>query len=125
MMQKCMKAPMALADQKPEHFEYRNRVKGFNEELQQHIDDKVTSVDGHIKNLQQRIPELINNTLLDRYLITDSRGQHKDARSKMRDEVLDADYEDITERIPQAVVISANDEDEDYEFNPADMNFSR
>lgn len=125
MMQKCMKAPMALADQKPEHFEYRNRVKGFNEELQQHIDDKVASVDGHIKNLQQRIPELINNTLLDRYLITDSRGQHKDARSKMRDEVLDADYEDITERIPQAVVISANDEDEDYEFNPADMNFSR
>lgn len=125
LMQKCMKAPMALADQKPEHFEYRNRVKGFNEELQQHIDDKVTSVDGHIKNLQQRIPELINNTLLDRYLITDSRGQHKDARSKMRDEVTDADYEDITERIPQAVVISANDEDEDYEFNPADMNFSR
>lgn len=125
MMQKCMKAPMALADQKPEHFEYRNRVKGFNEELQQHIDDKVASVEGHIKNLQQRIPELINNTLLDRYLITDSRGQHKDARSKMRDEVLDADYEDITERIPQAVVISANDEDEDYEFNPADMNFSR
>lgn len=125
MMQKCMKAPMALADQKPEHFEYRNRVKGFNEELQQHIDGKVASVDGHIKNLQQRIPELINNTLLDRYLITDSRGQHKDARSKMRDEVLDADYEDITERIPQAVVISANDEDEDYEFNPADMNFSR
>lgn len=107
LMQKCMKAPMALADQKPEHFEYRNRVKGFNEELQQHIDDKVTSVDGHIKNLQQRIPELINNTLLDRYLITDSRGQHKDARSKMRDEVTDADYEDITERIPQTVVISA------------------
>ncbi len=125
MMQKCMKAPMALADQKPEHFEYRNRVKGFNEELQQHIDDKVASVDGHIKNLQQRIPELINNTLLDRYLITDSRGQHKDARSKMRDEVTDADYEDVTERLPQAVVISANDEDEDYEFNPADMSYSR
>lgn len=125
MMQKCMKAPMALADQKPEHFEYRNRVKGFNEKLQQHIDDKVASVDGHIKNLQQRIPELINNTLLDRYLITDSRGQHKDARSKMRDEVTDADYEDVTERLPQAVVISANDEDEDYEFNPADMSYSR
>lgn len=125
MMQKCMKAPMALADQKPEHFEYRNRVKGFNEELQQHIDDKVASVDGHIKNLQQRIPELINNTLLDRYLITDSRGQHKDARSKMRDEVTDADYEDVTERMTRAVVISANDEDEDYEFNPADMSYSR
>lgn len=100
-------------------------MKGFNEELQQHIDDKVASVDGHIKNLQQRIPELINNTLLDRYLITDSRGQHKDARSKMRDEVTDADYEDVTERLPQAVVISANDEDEDYEFNPADMSYSR
>lgn len=125
MMQCDMTVPMALADQKPEHFEYRNKVKNFNEELQKHIDDKVASVDGHIKTLSQRIPDLINNTLLDRYLITDSRGQHKDARSKMRDEVTDADYEEVTERIPQAVVIAANDEDEDYEFNPADMNFSR
>lgn len=125
MMQKCMEVPMALADQKPEHFEHRNRVKGFNEELQQRIDDKVASVDGHIRNLSQRIPELINNTLLDRYLITDSRGQHKDARSKMRDEVMDADYEEVTEHIPQAVAIAVNNEDEDYEFNPADMSFSR
>lgn len=125
MMQCDMTVPMALADQKPEHFEYRNKVKNFNEELQKHIDDKVASVDGHIKTLSQRIPDLINNTLLDRYLITDSRGQHKDARSKMRDEVMDADYEEVMERIPQAVVIAANDEDEDYEFNPADMNFSR
>lgn len=125
MMQKCMEVPMALADQKPEHFEHRNRVKGFNEELQQRIDDKVASVDGHIRNLSQRIPELINNTLLDRYLITDSRGQHKDARSKMRDEVTDADYEEVTEHIPQAVAIAVNNEDEDYEFNPADMSFSR
>ncbi|MCM0236708.1 hypothetical protein J8L13_04690 [Bacteroides fragilis] len=125
MMQRCMKSPMALADQKPEHFEYRNRVESFNEELQQRIDDKVSSVDGHIKNLRQRIPELINNTLLDRYLITDSRGQHKDARSEMRDEAMDADYEEVTERMPQAVATAAGDEDEDYEFNAADMNFSR
>lgn len=125
MMTRPLKVPMALADQKPEHFEHRNNVQKFNEGLQQHIDDKIVSVDGHIKNLSQRIPELINNTLLDRYLITDSRGQHKDARSKMRDEVTDADYEDVTERMPQAVAIAANDEDEDYSFNPADMNFSR
>ena len=125
MMQRCMKSPMALADQKPEHFEYRNRVDKFNEELQQHIDQKVADVDGHIKNLSQRIPELINNTLLDRYLITDSRGQHKDARSKMRDEVTDADYEEVTERMPQAVAMAASDEDEDYEFNSADMRYSR
>lgn len=125
MMQRCMASPMALADQKPEHFEYRNRVDKFNEELQQHIDQKVADVDGHIKNLSQRIPELINNTLLDRYLITDSRGQHKDARSKMRDEVTDADYEDVTERIPQAVAMATSDEDEDYEFNSADMRYSR
>lgn len=124
MMQRDMKIPMALADQKPEHFEYRNRVKGFNEELQQHIDNKAVSVDNHIKNLTQRIPGLINNTLLDRYLITDSKGQHKDARSKMRDEVADADYEDVTGHIPQTVAVPAGDED-DYSFNPLDMNFSR
>ena len=125
MMQRDMKVPMALADQQPEHFEYRTRVRGFNEELQRHIDDKVASVDGHIRNLQQRIPELIGNTLLDRYLITDSRGQHKDARSRMRDEVADADYEDITSSVPQTVVAGTNEEDEDYEFNSADMRYSR
>lgn len=126
LMQQDMKVPMALADQKPEHFEYRNRVKGFNEELQQHIDEKAATVDRHIKNLSQRIPEMINNTLLDRYLITDSKGQHKDARAKMRDDtVVDAEFEDVTERIPQAVAVTASDEDEDYSFNPADMNFSR
>lgn len=124
MMQRDMKIPMALADQKPEHFEYRNRVKGFNEELQQHIDNKAVSVDNHIKNLTQRIPGLINNTLLDRYLITDSKGQHKDARSKMRDEVSDADYEDVTGHIPQTVAVPAGDED-DYSFNPLDMKFSK
>lgn len=126
MMTRPLKVPMALADQKPEHFEHRNNVQKFNEGLQQHIDSKAVSVDGHIRNLSQRIPELINNTLLDRYLITDSRGQHKDARSRMRDEVMDADYEDVTERIPQAVAIATHDdEDEEYEFNPADMNYSR
>ena len=125
IMQRCMKAPMALVDQKPEHFEYRNKVGQFNEGLQQHINDKVASVDGHIKNLQQRIPELINNTLLDRYLLTDSKGQHKDARSKMRDEVEDTDFEDVTGHIPKAIAVAANDEDEDYSFNPTDMNFSR
>lgn len=125
IMQRCMKAPMALVDQKPEHFEYRNKVGQFNEGLQQHINDKVASVDGHIKNLQQRIPELINNTLLDRYLLTDSKGQHKDARSKMRDEVEDTDFEDVTGHIPKAIAVAANDEDEDYSFNPSDMNFSR
>ena len=125
MMQRCMKSPMALADQKTEHFEYRNKVGQFNEGLQQHINDKVASVDGHIKNLQQRIPELINNTLLDRYLLTDSKGQHKDARSKMRNEVVDTDFEEVTGHIPKAITVAANDEDEDYSFNPADMNFSR
>lgn len=124
MMQRCMKAPMALADQKPEHFEYRNRVKQFNTNLQQHVDDKVEQVDKCIQTLQQRIPELIGNGLLDRYLITDNKGQHKDERSKMRSEITDADFEEITQRIPQTVMATANDE-EDYDFNPLDMNFSR
>ena len=126
MMQRCMKAPMALADQKPEHFEHRNNVRKFNEGLQQHIDEKTACVDGHIKNLQQRIPELINNSLLDRYLITDSRGQHKDERSRMREAVVDTDFEEITERIPAIVITpAASEEDEDYSFNPLDMQFSR
>lgn len=121
MMQRDMSVPMALADQKPEHFEYRNKVESFNKELQQHIDIKVASVDGHIKNLQQRIPELINNTLLDRYLITDSKGQHKDQRSEMRNTVEDAVFEEVK---PQVMAVASTCDD-DYDFNPLDMNFSR
>lgn len=103
---------MALTDQKPEHFEYRNKVKDFNDKLKKHIVDKEERVDERIKCIQQRIPELINNTLLDRYLITNSRGQHKDERERMREEIHEAEFEDslpgICSRFPFTTMMITN-----------------
>ena len=117
MMQRDIKVPMALADQKPEHFEYRARVDHFNNDIREKVKNKTTDVDNRIETIRQRIPELIGDTMLDRYLITDSQGQHKDVRSKMRDQATEADFVEV-------IPIAAGD-DEDYDYNPLDMNFSR
>ena len=125
VMQRDIKVPMALADQKPEHFEYRARVDKFNNKMAETVKEKVKDVDRRITTICQRIPEIAAGTVLDRYLITDSLGQHKDVRSKMRDDATDADFTEVTQRITrQSVAVSAGDDD-DYDYNPLDMNFSR
>lgn len=120
LLQQDIKVPMALADQKPEHFEYRSQVSSFNKDLTKHVQKQVDKVDKHIENIRQRVPELISDSLLDRYLLTDSRGQHKDERSRMRQEAADAVFEDVQQ--PVAIEVG---NDEDYDYNPLDMNFSR
>lgn len=124
MMQRCLSVPMALADQKEEHHAYRARVMLFNRELRAHIDEKVSAVDGQIRLLHQRIPERLDTSLLDRYLITDSRGQHKDERNARRREISDAVFLEMDDTLPQPVAAGLTEED-DYDFNPLDMNFSR
>lgn len=123
VMQRTMKIPMALADQKPEHFEYRKAVKEFNAEFERRYVEKQQEVDETIYRLREEFPMIgQRNSLLDRALITDSRGQHKDNRSKEREEVEDAF---ILEESTRRVFVPSADDDDDYEFNPTDMNFSR
>ncbi|WP_455670479.1 hypothetical protein [Phocaeicola faecalis] len=126
MLQRSMKVPMALVDQKPEHFEYRSKVDRLNGLLKQNVLDRQTKADAVIERLRTHecIPEIISNTLLDKLLITDSRGQHKDARTEMRLEVQDAEI--VEEHIPPSVRKKADEaEEEEYEFDPLDMSFSR
>lgn len=124
LLQQEIKVPMALADQKPEHFEYRARVDTFNRELTAHVQEKGHDVDQHIGHLYQQVPGLLGNSLLDIHLITDSRGQHKDERSKARDNTaVDVEYEDVTEHVSRPDTLTGDDED--YDYNPLDMNFSR
>lgn len=127
MLQRDIKVPMALADQKPEHFEYRTRVDKFNNELAEKVKGKEKDVDERIATIFQRIPEIAGGTVLDRYLITDSKGQHKDVRSKMRDDAMDADFTEVAQRITQQTAMApvGIDDDDDYDYNPMDMNFSR
>ena len=75
-----------------------------------------------------RYPQLKSNTLLDRALITDIHGQHKDRRSEASDAIADAvvvEEEAIPAPKRQLVVPTAQDEDDSYEWNPTDMRFSR
>ena len=125
VLHRDIKVPMALADQKPEHFEYRTRVDKFNNEIAETVKEKVKDVDKRITTICQRIPEIAAAPVLDRYLITDSLGQHKDVRSKMRDDATDADFTEVTQRITQQSVMVSTGDDDDYDYNPLDMNFSR
>ena len=123
MMQRTMKVPMALVDQKKEHFEYRKQVRDFNQEFERRYVEKQNRVDEVLDGLRQELPAIGNNRLLERALITDSRGQHKDRRYDAREEVEEAF---IIDESPRQVFVSVNtDDDEDYEFKPTDMNFSR
>lgn len=92
LLQRDMKIPMALADQKPEHFEYRAQVDNFNHRLVEQVKDQVNRVDQRIEAIRQQVPQLIGNTMLDRYLIVDSLGQHKDARAKMQAEATESGF---------------------------------
>lgn len=121
LMQRTMKVPMALADQKKEHFEYRKKVQDFNTEFERRYVEKQNKVDEVLTAMREELPALGNNRLLDRALITDSRGQHKDRRYEQR-EVVDAF---IVEEAPRRTFVPVMDDDDDYEFNPTDMRFSR
>ena len=123
MMQRTMKVPMALVDQKPEHHEYRKQVREFNEEFERRYVDKQTKVDDMLDSLREELPALSRNNLLQRALITDSKGQHKDRRYESRSEVEEAF---IIEEAPRHTFVPVHDDDDDdYEFKPTDMNFSR
>ena len=121
LMQRTMKVPMALADQKKEHFEYRKKVQDFNIEFERRYVEKQNKVDEVLTAMREELPALGQNRLLDRALITDSRGQHKDRRYEQR-EVVDAF---IVEEAPRRVFVPVTEDDDDYEFNPTDMRFSR
>lgn len=110
MMQRDIVVPMALVDQKEEHFEYRSKVSSFNKELEQKVIDKQTETTEALQQLCERIPMLINNTLLDRLMITDSKGQHKDARTEMRELGKESNFN-----------IPAYEPDTDFEFNARDF----
>ena len=124
-MQRTMKVPMALADQKPEHFEYRRKVQQFNDQFEQRYVEKQNQVDETLGLLREELPALGGNRLLERALITDSRGQHKDRRYDERDGVEDAFIIEETTRRAFVPVQTTDDDDDDYEFKPTDMNFSR
>lgn len=113
--------PMALKDQKPEHFEYRKKVEDFNKALENEIvEQSEKDVNTIIENVYSR--SLPGHNILERFCITDSRGQHKDNRNELKLHAEDAEYEEET---PKPVPVPYPDDDEDFVFDATQANFSR
>ncbi|MEG1926404.1 MAG: hypothetical protein RR415_11740, partial [Ruthenibacterium sp.] len=105
--------PMALKEQKPEHFEERARIGQFNSNLEQRALDKMIQVQETVETIFNDNPQL-NNTLA-RLVICDSRGQHKDERNDIR---LGVTMPKALPNQRKAKTAPADDE-EDYVFDEA------
>lgn len=114
--------PMALIDQKPEHFEQRQRIKEFNEQLKREI---VETAEHDVEVIRDNVysSALPGHNILERLLITDSRGQHKDNRNELKLHAEDAEYEE--EEMPKRTPVAYPDDEEDYDFDPTQASFSR
>ena len=110
--------PMALVDQKPEHFEHRRRIREFNDNLKKEI---IATAEEDAENIRSSVYNfgIKADNILERLLITDSRGQHKDNRNALRLEA-----EDIEEE-PIAKPAALPDDEDDFDFDPTTANFSR
>jgi CRISPR/Cas system CSM-associated protein Csm2 small subunit len=87
MMEEKFVQPMALIERREGDFEQLQRVRDFNEQLE----DKVTefrAISGdNVRRLIEGRPEL---DTLKKFLITDNRGQHKDRRNDVRGKAVEA-----------------------------------
>lgn len=119
LLQKEHKMAMAIADQSEEDKKHLSKIRAYNKELEERVQQKLSATSKTIERLTQRVPSLMaSGGILDAHLICDSRGQHKDRRSEARElSVEEVTYEELPVIPPT--------EEEDYEFNPADMAFSR
>ena len=121
--------PMALVDQKEEHYEHLRRVRQYNKEMEQRYIEANEERDRTLKNLVERIPQILHAGILEKSMIVDNMGQHKDRRTeeRERDRIYYEDADIIDEdNVPgKPTPNQTADDDEDYEWDPTDMNFSR
>ena len=83
MLEQKYVQPMALADRKPGDAEQLERVRKYNRDLEAHVAGRIGE---HYQRAEQLISgsATLRGSIEDRLLITDSRGQHKDNRSRKR-----------------------------------------
>lgn len=102
LMQERHIVPMALHDQSPADFAYRAKVEKDNKALEQHVVAKMSRATELAQEVMADLPQLgQGNPLLERFCITDSRGQHKDNRNSLREIAADADYVEIGVKPPK------------------------
>lgn len=74
--------PMALADREEGDAEQLQRVRNFNKQLEEHVANTLGEANENARTAVASAPELGN--ILNRLLITDSKGQHKKERNALR-----------------------------------------
>lgn len=113
MLEEKYVQPMALADRQEGDAQQLERVRNFNKQLETHTAERM----GLAFHTAQRIIEgtpALRGSVEDRLLITDSRGQHKDNRSRKRLTAADIDALEV-EAIE--VPITAHGDSDTEEFN--------
>ena len=79
----------------------------FNRQFERRYVARQEQVDEVIIAMQERNPLLKSNSLLDRALLTDSRGRHKDRKYEARGQTVeDVDFEESCARTSQGSVPS-------------------
>ena len=90
MLEEKYVQPMALADRKPGDAEQLERVRAYNKQLETQSAERMAEAYRTTEQLIAGTPAL-RGSIEDRLLITDSRGQHKDQRSRKRLTAADID----------------------------------
>ena len=81
MLEEKYVQPMALIERKEGDFEQLQRVKDYNNQLKEKITDVRAIAGDNVRELISATPEL---DTLKKFLITDSKGQHKNIRNEKR-----------------------------------------
>ncbi|MCM1311221.1 MAG: hypothetical protein NC301_09420, partial [Bacteroides sp.] len=105
--------PMALADRQPGDAEQLERVRTFNKQFEATTGSRLALANNTTKQIIMGTPAL-RGSVEDRLLITDSKGQHKDNRSRKR--LTAADIDALEVEAVEVPIIQAGDSDTE-EFN--------
>ena len=84
--------PMALADRKAGDVQQLERVRNYNQQLEQHVTDRQAAAYKTLEQMAERNPEL---DVLRRFCLLDSRGQHKLPKAQARLSVQDIDAVEV------------------------------
>lgn len=115
MLEEKYVQPMALADRKPGDAEQLERVREYNRQLEARQAQQLAIAHGRTAELIAGTPAL-RGSVEDRLLITDSKGQHKDNRSRKRLGV--ADIEALEVETVEVPILQHGDSD------PVNVNYN-
>lgn len=115
MLEEKYVQPMALADRNDQDIEQLERVRNYNKELETQAGERMALAYNTTERLIAGTPAL-RGSIEDRLLITDSRGQHKNQRSRKR--LTADDVEALEVEAIEVPIIQAGDSDtEEFNYN--------